>query len=139
MSTRGIIANRPIGTLKPGDRAEVERRVSAGDMRGFTTFASDVSEHGVDRALASDPNFRAVLGQGGVAVTLLLTLIATRLPGPGTRFTNLSFNFMDVLKQGDLAVAEVTVASLDETSCKRNLTASAAAKAGASSCRAGSR
>jgi phosphotransacetylase len=118
---QSVIANRPAGTLKPGDRAGIERRVSAGDMRGFTIFAADISGHGVDRALASDPDFRAVLAQGGVAVTLLLTLIATRLPGPGTRVTNLSFDFPDVLKQGDLAVAEVTVASLDDTSRKVQL------------------
>ncbi len=121
MSTDRVIANRPIGTLKPGNRADIERRVVAGDMRSFTTFAADVSGHGVDRALASDPGFRTALAQGGIAVTLLVTLIATRLPGPGTRFTTLSLEFLGVLKQGDLAVAEVTVASLDEASRKVQL------------------
>lgn len=117
MSTRGVIANRPIGTLKPGDRAAIERRVSASDMRGFVTFAADVSDHGVDRALASDPKFRMALAQGGLALTLLLTLIATRLPGPGTRVIALSVTFQDMLKEGALALAEVTVASVDEASC----------------------
>ncbi|MCC5962656.1 MAG: bifunctional enoyl-CoA hydratase/phosphate acetyltransferase [Rhodobacteraceae bacterium] len=116
MSGERTIANRTPGTLRPGDKAEIEHRVSVSDMRGFTTFAADVSEQGVDRELASDPDFRATLGQGGIAVTLLVTLITTRLPGPGSRVKALALDSSGVLKQGDLAVAEVTVASLNETS-----------------------
>ena len=116
MNTEMIISNRTLGSLKPGDREDMEHRVSVGDMRCFTTFAADASEHGVDRVLASDPDFRATLGQGGIAVTLLVTLITTRLPGPGSRVKALALDFPGVLKQGDLAVAEVTVAKVDETS-----------------------
>ncbi len=121
MSTQRIITNRTLAALKPGDSAKIEHRVSMGDMRGCTTFVADLSGQGVDRELASDPDFRAGLAQGGIAVTLLITLIATQLPGPGTRFKNLALDFLGVLKQGDLAVVEVTVASLDETSRKVQL------------------
>ena len=54
-------------------------------------------------------------------MTLLVTLIITRFPGPGTRLDTLSLDFPGVLKQGDLAVAEVTVASLDDASRKVQL------------------
>ncbi len=121
MSAERVISNRPIGTLKPGDRADMERRILVGDMRGCTIFAAEITGQRVDRALASDRDFRAALAQGGIAVTLLVTLIATRLPGPGTRFNTLSLDFVGVLKQGDLAVAEVTVASVDEASRKVQL------------------
>jgi len=121
MSPSDTIANRPFDSLKPGDGAKIERRISIGDMRGFTTHAADIAEHGIDRALASDPDFRAALAQGGVAVTLLVTLIIARFPGPGTRLDALSLDFPGVLKQGDLAVAEVTVASLDAASHKVQL------------------
>ncbi|TVS00971.1 MAG: bifunctional enoyl-CoA hydratase/phosphate acetyltransferase [Rhodobacteraceae bacterium] len=114
MSTESMITNRTIGSLKPGDSAHIEHRVSVGDMRSVTAFASDASAQRVDRVLASDPDFRAALAQGGVAVTLLVSLIATRFPGPGTRLKTLALDFPGVLKQGDLAVAEVTVASMDE-------------------------
>jgi len=66
MSPSDTIANRPFDSLKPGDGAKIERRISIGDMRGFTTHAADIAEHGIDRALASDPDFRAALAQGGV-------------------------------------------------------------------------
>lgn len=121
MNIPDTITNRPFDTLKPGDRAEMERRISVGDMRGFVTHAADITDHGIDRALASDPDFRAALAQGGIAVTLLVTLIITRFPGPGTRLDTLSLDFPGVLKQGDLAVAEVTVASLDDASRKVQL------------------
>ena len=116
MSTQKIITNLTLGNLKPGDRAYIEHRVSVSDMRCFTSFAADASEQSVDRVLASDPDFRAALAQGGIAVTLIVTLIATRLPGPGTRLKTLSLDFPGLLKQGELAVAEVTVASIDDAS-----------------------
>ena len=121
MSMPDTITNRPFDSLKPGDGARIERRVSTGDMRGFITHAADITDHGIDRALASDPDFRAALAQGGIAVTLLVTLIVTRFPGPGTRLDTLSLDFPGVLKQGDLAVAEVAVASRDDASRKVQL------------------
>lgn len=86
-----------------------------------TTHAAEITDHGIDRTLASDPDFRAALAQGGIAVTLLVTLIIARFPGPGTRLDSLSLDFSGVLKQGDMAVAEVTVASLDAASRKVQL------------------
>ncbi len=121
MSPPDTIANRPFDSLKQGDGARIERRVSVGDMRGFTTYAAEMTGHGIDRALASDPDFRAALAQGGIAVTLLVTLIISRFPGPGTRLDTLSLDCPGVLKQGDMAVAEVTVASLDAASRKVQL------------------
>src|SRR6056297_3089523 len=121
MNPPDTITNQPFDSLKPGDGARIERRVSVGDMRGFTTHAAEMTGHGIDRALASDPDFRAALAQGGVAVTLLVTLIIARFPGPGTRLDTLSLECSGVLKQGDMAVAEVTVASLDATSRKVQL------------------
>ena len=114
MTTPTSITNRSFGTLTPGDRAEIEHRVSVGDMRGFTTFAAEVTGNGVDRALGADPAFRAALAQGGFAVTLLVTLIITRFPGPGTRLETVTLDTSGVLKTGDLAVVEVTVVSMDE-------------------------
>lgn len=121
MSPHDTISNRPFDSLKPGDRAKIERRISLGDMRGFTTHAADITAQGIDRELAADPDFRAALAQGGIAVTLLVTLIIGRLPGPGTRLDTLSLDFLGVLKQGDLAIAEVTVAARDAASRKVQL------------------
>jgi len=121
MSPPDTITNRPFDSLKPGDAATIERRISVGDMRGFTTHAAEITDHGIDRELASDPDFRAALGQGGIALTLLVTLIITRFPGPGTRLDTLSLEVPGVLKQGDLAVAEVIVAAVDAASRKVQL------------------
>ncbi len=128
MKSERVISNRTLGSLKPGESAHIEHRVSACDIRSVTAFASDAAAQAVDRTLAADPDFRAALAQGGVVVALLVSVIATRLPGPGTRLKALALDFPGVLKQGDLAVAEVTVASLDEASgavqldcrCRRN-------------------
>ncbi|WP_292288925.1 hypothetical protein [Marivita sp.] len=121
MNPPDTITNQPFDSLKPGDGARIERRVSVGDMRGFTTHAADITDHGIDRKLASDPDFRAALAQGGFAVTLLVTLIIGRFPGPGTRLDTLSVECSGVLKQGDMPIAEATVASLDAKSRKVQL------------------
>ena len=116
MSQDKTIQNRPVDRLKPGERAELTREVGDGDLRPFVSFAADVTGHGVDRALAADPGFRGALAQGGFAVSMLVTLIATRLPGPGMRLKSISLDFDEALVEGDVALAEVTVASVDEAS-----------------------
>lgn len=110
------IRNRPFPDLRIGDRAELRREIAVGDLRPFVTFAADVTGHGVDRSLAADPAFRAAIAQGGVAVAMLMTLVVTRLPGPGSRLKALSLDFGDPLQESDVAVAEVTVTALDPAS-----------------------
>jgi len=114
MSAAATIRNRPLAELRAGERAEIRREIAAGDLRPFVTVAADVTGHGVDRALAADPVFRAALAQGGFAVAMLTTLVTTRLPGPGTRLKGFSLTFGEAPAAGDVALAEVTVAGLDE-------------------------
>ena len=110
MSPHDTISNRPFDSLKPGDSAKIERRISVGDMRGFTTHAADIMGQGIDRELAADPDFRAALAQGGVAVTLLVTLDVSRFSRPRARgLIRLSLEFAGRLMQGDLRFGKVTV------------------------------
>jgi len=78
MSAPDTIPNRPGDTLTPGDKAGIEHRVSAGDMRGFTTIAADITGHGIDRALASDPDIRTAAAEG--ADTARQTALAAMAP-----------------------------------------------------------
>ncbi|MCZ0813078.1 MAG: hypothetical protein ACQEVT_08945 [Pseudomonadota bacterium] len=121
MSPLDTITNRPFDSLEPGDGAKIEHRVSIGDMRRSATQAADTTDHGIDRVLVSEPDFRAALAQGGIAVTPLITLMIARIPGRGTLLDALSLDFPGVLKQGDMAVAEVGIALLDTASRKVQL------------------
>ncbi|SDC03153.1 bifunctional enoyl-CoA hydratase/phosphate acetyltransferase [Ruegeria marina] len=111
-----LVRNRPFPDLRVGDTESVRRLIAHTDIRSFVTFLGDVLEDSVDLELAADPGFRAVLSQGGMAVSLLVGLVATRLPGPGTRLRRLSVDIGNPLRKGDVAVAEATIAKLDADS-----------------------
>lgn len=108
------ISNTPFDALKVGDGARIRRRITQADIRTFVTFAGNLAERGVDRDLAADPDFRAALSLGGVATGLVVSLVASRFPGPGTRLDTLSLRFGDPLQEGDEAQVEAVVAARDE-------------------------
>ncbi len=109
-----LVTNRTFDTLQTGDSERLRRDIARSDIRAFVTFAADVTGHAVDRELAADPRFRALLSAGGSGLGMLVSLIASRFPGPGTELRRLSLDFSGALREGDTAIAEVTVARRDD-------------------------
>lgn len=110
------IRNRTFDDLEIGQTESLRHRITRSDLRGFVTFVADATGQAVDRELATDPAFRNALSLGGIAVGLLTALIATRLPGPGTRLRGLALTYSGTLAEGDVALAEVRVAHRDRGS-----------------------
>lgn len=110
------VENRAFADLQVGDTASVQRTIAGSDIRTFATFCGDVLDDAVDRALATDPAFRAALSQGGTALGLLVGLVATRLPGPGTRLRRVCVDFDQPLRVGDVVTAELRVTKMHAAS-----------------------
>jgi len=108
------VTNRTFDSLRTGDIEHLRRDITQSDIRSFVTFAADVTGHAVDRELAADPRFRAMLSAGGTGLGMLISLIASRFPGLGSELRSLSLDFSGALREGDTAIAEVRVAALDE-------------------------
>jgi acyl dehydratase len=99
----------PNGAPRPGDRAELSRRVEAADIERFTRISGDRNPLHYDEDAASRSRFGGIIVQGGVTSGLLNAVVAEDLPGPGTVFLHVDWDFKAPVKPGDEITAEVEV------------------------------
>lgn len=96
-------------TLNVGDKASLTREVGDGDIVLFTQISGDRNplHYDVDAAKAS--RFGEIVVQGGVTSAILNAVVAEELPGPGTVFLNVSWDFVAPVRPGDTITGEVEV------------------------------
>ena len=91
------------------DVARRTREVTAHDIELFTEMTGDRNPVHYDEALAAQSRFGGIVVQGGVTSGLLNALVAEDLPGPGSVFLNVNWNFRAPVKPGDVLTAEARV------------------------------
>jgi acyl dehydratase len=99
----------PNGAPRPGDRATLTRRVEAADIRRFTELSGDRNPLHYDERAARASRFGEIVVQGGVTSAILNAVVAERLPGPGTVFLNVTWDFRAPVRPGDEITGEVEV------------------------------
>ena len=99
----------PNGAPRPGDRAALSRRVEAGDIERFTEISGDRNPLHYDERAARASRFGEIIVQGGVTSAILNAVVAERLPGPGTVFLNVDWNFLAPVRPGDEITGAVEV------------------------------
>jgi acyl dehydratase len=99
----------PKGAPRPGDRAELSRRVEAADIRRFTELSGDRNPLHYDERAARASRFGEIVVQGGVTSVILNAVVAERLPGPGTVFLNVNWDFRAPVRPGDEITGAVEV------------------------------
>ena len=92
-----------------GDRAEMSRTVEDGDIARFTEISGDRNPLHYDAEAAARSRFGEVVVQGGITSAILNAVVAERLPGPGTVFLNVSWDFTAPVRPGDTITGEVEV------------------------------
>ena len=97
------------GAPSVGDVAEMSRTVTASDIERFTQISGDRNplHYDVDAARAS--RFGEIVVQGGVTSAILNAVAAERLPGPGTVFLNVNWDFTAPVRPGDTITGRVEV------------------------------
>ena len=95
--------------MKAGDRASRSRVVRAEDIELFTALTGDRNPLHYDAGLAAASRFGGIIVQGGVTSGLLNALVAEDLPGPGSVFLHVDWNFRAPVRPGDEITAEVEV------------------------------
>lgn len=95
--------------IEVGQRATRTRTVTARDIELFTEITGDRNplHYDVDAAAAS--RFGGIIVQGGVTSGLLNAVVAEDLPGPGSVFLNVNWDFRAPVRPGDEITAEVEV------------------------------
>ena len=99
----------PNGAPKVGDRAELTRTVSARDIELFTEISGDRNPLHYDEAAARASRFGEIIVQGGITTAILNAVVAERLPGPGSVFLNVTWDFKAPVRPGDEITGTVEV------------------------------
>ena len=92
-----------------GQRAELTRNISKRDIELFTEISGDWNPLHYDEALAQQTKFGEIVVQGGVTSAILNAVVAEKLPGPGTVFLNVNWNFKAPVRPGDRITGVVEV------------------------------
>lgn len=99
----------PNGAPRVGDRASMSRTVGAEDIERFTEISGDRNPLHYDREAAEASRFGEIIVQGGVGTAILNAVVAEKLPGPGTVFLSVSWDFRAPVRPGDTITGEVEV------------------------------
>ena len=100
--------------MKVGDSATRTRTVRAQDIELFTALTGDRNPVHYDEELAARSRFGGIVVQGGVTSGLLNAVVAEDLPGPGSVFLNVTWNFRVAVRPGDVLTARVEVTGVRE-------------------------
>jgi len=99
----------PNGIPAPGQRASRSRQVEPRDIGLFTEISGDRNPLHYDEDFARATRFGGIVVQGGITSAILNAVVAEDLPGPGTVFLQVSWNFRAPVRPGDTITGEVTV------------------------------
>jgi acyl dehydratase len=92
-----------------GATASRTRTIQARDIELFTELTGDRNPLHYDADAASASRFGGIIVQGGVTSGLLNAVVAEDLPGPGTVFLHVDWDFKAPVRPGDEITAEVEV------------------------------
>ena len=95
--------------MEVGDVARRTRTVTARDIELFTELTGDRNPLHYDAELAGRSRFAGIVVQGGVTSGLLNAVVAEDLPGPGSVFLHVDWNFRAPVRPGDVITAQVVV------------------------------
>ena len=99
----------PHGAPEVGQRARRERLVRSEDIASFTEISGDRNPLHYDAELAAGTRFGEIIVQGGITSAILNAVVAEDLPGPGTVFLHVDWNFRAPVRPGDTILGEVEV------------------------------
>lgn len=92
-----------------GDTARLSRRVETADIERFTEISGDRNPLHYDEDVAAATTFGGIVVQGGVTSAILNAVVAELLPGPGSVFLNVTWDFHAPVRPGDVITGEVEV------------------------------
>jgi len=99
----------PSGAPEIGATAELSRTVTPDDISLFTQISGDRNPLHYDPAAAKASRFGEIVVQGGITSAILNAVVAECLPGPGTVFLTVNWDFKAPVRPGDVITGRVEV------------------------------
>jgi len=112
--------SRPVSDVWPGgaptvgQTAERSRAIEPEYVELFTEISGDRNPLHYDESAAEASGFGEIVVQGGVTSAILNAVVAEELPGPGTVFLNVDWDFTAPVRPGDTITGRVEVTSVRE-------------------------
>ena len=104
---RQVVTAWPGGAPIVGATAEMSRSVTDTDIALFTEISGDRNPLHYDLDAAKATHFGEIVVQGGVTSAILNAVAAEKLPGPGTVFLNVNWDFRAPVRPGDTITGRV--------------------------------
>jgi len=104
----------PGGMPEVGQTAQRSRTVEPDDIVRFTDISGDRNPLHYDAQAAKSSRFGEIVVQGGITSAILNAVVAEKLPGPGTVFLNVNWDFKAPVRPGDTITGRVEVTSARE-------------------------
>jgi phosphate acetyltransferase len=109
-----VLRNRTFDEIAVGDRASIQRTLTAADIQLFAAMSGDINPQHIDPQFAESTRFHGVIAHGMWGAALISAVLGTRLPGPGTVYAGQTLKFHAPVRVGDTLTISVVVASRDE-------------------------
>jgi len=111
-----------IDEFRVGQVASLVRTISEADVMAFATLTGDFNPVHVDADAAAASSFGERIVHGMLTASLLSTVLAMQLPGPGAIYLGQTLRFLRPVKLGDTVTAQVEITAIDGE--KRRMTLS---------------
>ena len=99
----------PAGAPEVGQKAERSRTIRSEDIALFTEISGDRNPLHYNVEAAQSSIFGGIIVQGGITSAILNAVVAEELPGPGTVFLHVDWNFRAPTRPGDTITGTVEV------------------------------
>lgn len=94
---------------KVGETAELSRTIKSEYIELFSEISGDHNPLHYDEAAAKSSQFGEIVVQGGITSAILNAVVAEKLPGPGTVFLTVDWDFVAPVRPGDTITGAVEV------------------------------
>jgi 3-hydroxybutyryl-CoA dehydratase len=99
--------------IKIGQTAEYQKIITEEDIRKFAEVSGDYNPVHMDEEYAKTTIFQGRIAHGMLSASLISTVLASKLPGPGTIYLKQDLVFRKPVRIGDTITAKVEIVSKD--------------------------
>ena len=100
--------------IQIGDTAELSKTITDADVRTFADLTGDHNPVHLDDEYAMGSRFGRRIAHGMLTASLISSLLASKLPGPGTVYLSQSLKFVAPVHLDDTVTARATVTAIKE-------------------------
>ena len=99
--------------LRINQEAQLKKKISENDINLFSKISGDDNPIHMDEKFARSSIFKKRIAHGFLSGSLISTVIAKKLPGPGSIYLNQTLKFLAPVYIGDTITVVVTIKKIE--------------------------